>query len=139
MSWGEFHRGQLSRGGSCPEGNYFGVIFRAIKVREVILLAGNFMGGHCPEGSCPGGGGGRRNVRIPFICSSLLYKCTGDSCRSKYNTHFSIFDSVWKEEIHKPSKIAAAKNFFSSVYVTGTTDFDEWFLLNVITWKHYFL
>ena len=41
-----------------------------------------------------------------------------------YHT-FSYF--VWKETNHKPLKVAAAKKFFSSAYVIGTTCFDERF------------
>ena len=41
------------------------------------------------------------------------------------------------ETTHKPSKVAAAKNFFSSVYVIDTNCF-KCFLFHVITEKHYF-
>ena len=49
---------------------------------------------------------------------------------------FSYF--VWKETIYKPLKVAAAKSLFSSVYVIGTTCFDECFLFYVIPGRHYF-
>ena len=49
---------------------------------------------------------------------------------------FSYF--VWKETTHKPLKVAAAKTLFSSVYVIGTTCFNECFLFYVITGRHYF-
>ena len=49
---------------------------------------------------------------------------------------FSYF--IWKETTHKPLKVAAAKTLFSSVYVIGTTCFDECFLFYVITGRHYF-
>ena len=49
---------------------------------------------------------------------------------------FSYF--VWKETIYKPLKVAAAKSLFSSVYVIGTTCFDECFLFYVISGRHYF-
>ena len=49
---------------------------------------------------------------------------------------FSYF--VWKEAIYKPLKVAAAKSLFSSVYVIGTTCFDECFLFFVISGWHYF-
>ena len=44
---------------------------------------------------------------------------------------------VWKETIYKPLKVAAAKSLFSSVYVIGTTCFDEcfyslWYLEDII-------
>ena len=38
----------------------------------------------------------------------------------------------------KPLKVAAGKTLFSSVYVIGTTCFDECFLFNVITEISYF-
>ena len=49
---------------------------------------------------------------------------------------FSYF--VWKETTHKPLKVAVAKSLFSSVYVIGTTCFDECFSFDVITRRHYF-
>ena len=49
---------------------------------------------------------------------------------------FSYF--VWKETIHKPLKVAAAKTLFSSVYIIGTTCFDECFSFYVITERYYF-
>ena len=49
---------------------------------------------------------------------------------------FSYF--VWKEATHKPLKVAAANSLFSSVYVIGTTCFDECFSFYVITKRHYF-
>ena len=44
---------------------------------------------------------------------------------------FSYF--IWKETTHKPLKMAAEKSFFSSVYVIGTTCFDECFVFYMIT------
>ena len=55
--------------------------------------------------------------------------------RPKYNA-FSCF--IWKETTHKPVKVAAAKSLFSSVYIIGTTSFDECFSFYVITKRHYF-
>ena len=52
--------------------------------------------------------------------------------------HFKFCYSVWIKTTHKPSK-AAAKSFFSSVFVMDATCFDEYFLFHVITGKHYFL
>ena len=49
---------------------------------------------------------------------------------------FSYF--IWKETTHKPLKVAAAKSLFSSVYIIGTTCFDECFSFYVITKRHYF-
>ena len=43
------------------------------------------------------------------------------------------------ETTNNPSKVAVAKNVFYSVYVIDGTCFDEWFLLHVITERHYFL
>ena len=42
-----------------------------------------------------------------------------------------IFYGASKERTHKPSKVAAAKNFFSSVYVIDTTCFVKYFLFHV--------
>ena len=41
--------------------------------------------------------------------------------------HSKSFYSVRNVTAHKPSNLAVAKNFFSSVYITGTTSFDECF------------
>ena len=38
----------------------------------------------------------------------------------------------------KPSKVAAAKTFFSSVYVVDATCLDECFLFHVVTGRYYF-
>ena len=43
-----------------------------------------------------------------------------------------------KKTTHKPIKVAAAKNLFSSGYVFGSTYFDEYFLFHMITGKQYF-
>ena len=43
-----------------------------------------------------------------------------------------------KKTTHKPIKVAAAKNLFSSRYVFGSTYFDECFLFHMITGKQYF-
>ena len=50
---------------------------------------------------------------------------------------FSYF--VWKETTHEPLEVAAANSLFSSVYVIGTTCFDECFSFYVITKRHYSL
>ena len=50
---------------------------------------------------------------------------------------FSYF--VWKETTHEPLEVAAANSLFSSVYVIGTTCFDECFSFYVITKRHYTL
>ena len=47
--------------------------------------------------------------------------------------------SLRKGKTHKPSKVAAAENFFSSVYVIDITCFDEYFIFHVITGQHCFL
>ena len=39
-----------------------------------------------------------------------------------------VYYFVWKERINKPSKVAAAKSFFTSLCVARTTCFDECFL-----------
>ena len=47
------------------------------------------------------------------------------------------FYSTWIETSHKPSKVAAAKDFLPNVYVIGTACFDECFLFHVIIGRHY--
>ena len=44
---------------------------------------------------------------------------------------------AWKETTHKPLNVAAAKSFFSIVYVTDTNYFDECFLFFVMIGRHY--
>ena len=44
---------------------------------------------------------------------------------------FSYF--TWKEITHKPLKVAAAKSLFSSVYIIGTTCFNECFSFYVVS------
>ena len=70
------------------------------------------------------------------------------SCLEKQRTfiqtkvYYKYFYSVWIETTHKPSKIAATKNFFSSVYVIDFIDkncFDECFLFHLITGRHFFI
>ena len=56
--------------------------------------------------------------------------------QTKVCPEFSYF--IWKETTHKPLKVAAAKSLFSSVYIIGTTCFDECFSFYVITKRHYF-
>ena len=53
-----------------------------------------------------------------------------------YHTSFVCF--VWKKTTRKTLKVAASKPFFFSVYVIGTTCFDECFLFHVITGKYDF-
>ena len=48
------------------------------------------------------------------------------------------FYSVQIETTHKPSKVAAAKIYFFSVYVIDATCFDECFLIHVITGRRFF-
>ena len=49
------------------------------------------------------------------------------------------FYSVIKETLLNPLKVAAAKKYFPSVYISDTTCFNEYFLFHVITGRHYFL
>ena len=49
---------------------------------------------------------------------------------------FSYF--IWKETTDQPLKVATAKSLFSSVYIIGTTCFDECFSFYVITKRRYF-
>ena len=46
--------------------------------------------------------------------------------------------TLWKERPHNPSQEAAAKKVSCSVYVIGTTSFNEIFLLHKTTGGHYF-
>ena len=50
-----------------------------------------------------------------------------------------VFNSVWKEMSHKPSKGEEAKKFFPSVYVICATFFNECFSFHVTTERQYFL
>ena len=50
----------------------------------------------------------------------------------------SFFTMSEKERTHEPSKVAAAKNLFSSVYVIDAACFDECFLFHVKTRNHCF-
>ena len=56
--------------------------------------------------------------------------------QTNYTTRFLY--SVWLETTHKPSNVATAKNFFSSMYVIVTNCFDKHFLFHVITGRHCF-
>ena len=72
--------------------------------------------------------------RTYFIVSALLMQ------RRLIQTkvHFTFCYSVRIETTHKPSKVVAAKIFFSSVYVIDATCFDKYFLFHVVTGRHYF-
>ena len=61
--------------------------------------------------------------RICLVVPSL--KCKEHSYRPKYATSF--FTPSHNKRTHKPSKVAAAKNSSSNVYVIGTTCVDECF------------
>ena len=65
-----------------------------------------------------------RNVGKPYTDQSIL---------------LVFFDSIWKENTHKPSKAEAAKNFFFGVYVVGIICYDECFLFHVMTGRHFFI
>ena len=58
--------------------------------------------------------------------------------RTDQSTPRVIFYSVLLETTNKPSKEAAEKPFFYSVYVMDTTYFDEGFLANVISGTRHF-
>ena len=51
----------------------------------------------------------------------------------KLKVHYKFFFSVSKETSHKPSKLAAKKNFSCSVHFIDTTCFDEYFWFHLIT------
>ena len=55
--------------------------------------------------------------------------------QTKYTASFF---TVWKETTRKPSKLATAKNIFSSVYVIVTTCFNKCFLFHAIIGRHNF-
>ena len=66
-------------------------------------------------------------------CASYKhYKYKKDSKRPKCTTHFLTFP-----EKKQPTNMAAAKTFFSSVYVIGPNCFNECLLFYVITGRHY--
>ena len=81
-----------------------------------------------------------RKLNLPFTSSSYFVFLPLEMQKrlelTKAYHSFSYF--VWKETIYKPLKVAAAKFLFSSVYVIGTTCFDECFLFYVISGRHYF-
>ena len=52
--------------------------------------------------------------------------------------YHKFFYSFWKETTPKPSKVATAKNFFSSLYVIVTTCFDKMFFISCDNWKTLF-
>ena len=81
-----------------------------------------------------------QKTKFAFYKQFLLGK---ESHRNIKKTHtdqspLQFSDSFWKERTHKPLKIAAGKNIFSSVYVIDITCFGECFLFHVITGKHCF-
>ena len=53
--------------------------------------------------------------------------------------YYSFFSSAWKETSLKPLQVAPAKILFPSVYVIGTTCFDEYFLIRLIIEWQYFI
>ena len=62
---------------------------------------------------------------------SLLEKCKEDWCRPKYTTSFPYL--VLKEASHKPLKVVAARKFFSDVFISDATCFDECFSFIAVT------
>ena len=50
--------------------------------------------------------------------------------------YYKLFYSVWEETSHKPLEVAAAKKFFSSVFLIDTTCFDRCFLFHVTIGRH---
>ena len=53
--------------------------------------------------------------------------------------YYKFFSSVWKQTTPKPSKVATAKNFLSSVYAIVTACFDKYFLFHLMTERHFFI
>ena len=81
-----------------------------------------------------------RKLNLSLTSSIYLVFLTLEMQRKLKQTkvHHTFFYFVGKETTHKPLKVAAVKTLFSSVYVTGTTSFDECFLFYVITGRHHF-
>ena len=68
-------------------------------------------------------------INSVYLVVSSLYK---QRRLIQTKVHFKFFYPVQIEMTHKASKEAAAKNFFSSVYVIDVTSFDECFLSHVM-------
>ena len=69
-------------GGSCPEGNYSGVIVWGAKVQGGIVLRGSCPGGSCPVGNCSGVIVWGVKVRVGN-CPGVKFmggNCPGGSC-----------------------------------------------------------
>ena len=81
-----------------------------------------------------------RKLNLPHTCSIyfvfLPLEMQKRLKQTKVCHMFSYF--IWKETTHKPLKVAAAKSLFASVYIIGTTCFDECFSFYVITKRYFF-
>ena len=80
-----------------------------------------------------------RKLTLPltgFIYVALPLEMQKRLKQTKLYHSFSYF--VWRETTRKTLKVAVAKTLFSSVYIIGTSCFDECFLFYVITERHYF-
>ena len=64
-----------------------------------------------------------------------IQKCRGDSYRQNYTKMFLLCLKRKDSEVFKSS---SCKKLLPSVHVTGTTCFDEYFFLHVITGTHNF-
>ena len=53
--------------------------------------------------------------------------------------YYKLFHFIWKETSHKPLKVSPAKKYFLSLSTIDTTCFNECFLFQVITGRHYIL
>ena len=78
-----------------------------------------------------------RKLNLPFTSSIYVGFWLLEMLKWLKQTkiYHTFFYFAWKETTHKPLQMPAAKTFFSSVYVSGTTCFDECFLFCVINWK----
>ena len=81
-----------------------------------------------------------RKLNFPLTSSIyLVFLHLEMQKRLKQTKAYHAFSYLfWKELTHKPLAVAAAKSLFSSVYIIGTTYFDECFSFYVITKRHYF-
>ena len=67
----------------------------------------------------------------------LLFSRNGKKTQTDQITT-QVFLLCLNKTSHNPSKIATTKNFFRSVYVSGTACFDECLLFHVIIGRNYF-
>ena len=81
-----------------------------------------------------------RKLNLPLTCSIYLVFLPLEMQRKlrQIKVYHALFCFVGEETTDNPLKVAPAKTLFSVMCVIGTTSFDEYFLLYVITGRHYF-